>query len=312
MVGQQYNPYQGYPLKQVSDQVWDVYGPTPDYLIAQQFGMRYPNNKKFSLDAFFGAPAELRGPFAQAYSAGKGDLINTYAQLQSADMRKQMAKQIGQDEWDQIASTGDLRMLRADNAKERDAAAIDYYQRGIEDLMAQGAPTNQRNQQWYDQNAMDMGGMPYPGAMQQGGGMGGGGQGYGGQGGGDRMARLAAGGQVDLAATPEGTPFGQGLEEIGEATGRDRLGYENGARIAVLGGRKFRLPDTMMGPSGVNPAYQRALGAVTRENRAERQGRSRQRAESRSQQRKDDEKRAGFAGVWKAVTGMGTPIKKMF
>lgn len=229
MVGQEYNPYQGYPLKQVSDQVWDVYGPTPDYLIAQQFGMMTPNRDKFSLDAFFAANPLLRGPLAQAMAASKGDVIGAYNEINTPDMQDQLRKEIGRTEWDQLAAEGDLRMLAAMTGKEKDQAGMDFYMRGLEDLLAQGAPTSQRNMQQYDYIAERMGGRTYPGAGQT--------PDYGQGSAPDPMADLAGGGGLSRV----------NIQDVGQdKANRDRLGFDAGAgqAYANIGGRRYAVRGT--------------------------------------------------------------------
>lgn len=281
-LGQAYNPSQGYPTKQVSDQVWDLIAPTPDYLIAQQFGAMTPWRDKFSTDAFFAADPLLQGPLAQALAESKGDTIGAFNQLQSDDMRKQLLGEIGRTEWDQIAAQGDLGMKGAITGEEKDQAALDYYMRGLEGLLAGGAPTTQRNMQQYDFIAERMGGRPYPGAGQgypefSGPGFGGGGAGMAGPastaGGSDPLAALAgAGGEL----SPQGSAFGEGIAEIGMDEGPDRLDFSDKGRYAVVGGRRYELPETMAGPMGRNPAYQRALEQVLSEKRERMQGGSRE------------------------------------
>lgn len=172
MVGQQYNPYQGYPTKQVSDQVWDVYGPTPDYLIAQQFGMLYPDADRFSTDAFFGADPMLRGPLAEGLAHAEGDPIEAYNYLQGSGegadgepgFQDRLRKQIGRTEWEALADQGNLASLAAMTSEEEDQAGVDYYNRGLEELLAQGSPSAQRNMGMYDYIAERQGGRPYAGA----------------------------------------------------------------------------------------------------------------------------------------------------
>lgn len=271
-LGQQYNPYQGYPLKQVSDQVWDLIAPTPDYLVAQQFGAMTPWRDDFSTDAFFNADPLLRGPLAQALSETEGDTIGAYNYLQSDDMRKQMLDEIGRTEWNQIAAQGDLGMLGALTSEEKDQAGLDYYMRGLEGLMASGAPTSARNMAQYDMLAERMGGRPYPGA----------GQGYpefsgagfdAGGGGSDPLAALAGSPAYGGQGIPTGgvgdytTGFGEGIVDEGAAEGPDRLDFSGTGRYAIIGGRRLRLPDTMAGPSGRSPAYEQALEMVLKNKR---------------------------------------------
>lgn len=172
LVGQQYNPYQGYPTKQVSDQIWDVYGPTPDYLIAQQFGMLYPDKDRFSTDAFFGADPMLRGPLAEGLAQAEGDPIEAYNYLQGSGegpdgepgFQDRLRQQIGRTEWDALADQGNLASLAAMTSEEEDQAGVDYYNRGLEELLAQGSPSAQRNMGMYDFIAERQGGRPHPGA----------------------------------------------------------------------------------------------------------------------------------------------------
>lgn len=305
-VGQEYNPYQGYPLKQVSDQVWDVYGPTPDYLIAQQFGMMNPNREDFSLDVLFAADPMLRGPLAQALAQNKGDTMGAYDYLQSPDMQENMRQQIGRTEWDQLAAQGDLRSIGAIGGEEKDQAALDYYNRGLEGLLAAGAPTSQRNMQMYDMIAERMGGMPYQGAGQTD--MGFSGPGFG-DGGPDPLADLAGETEepVNLDATRQGTPFGQGMVDVGAAEGDDRIEWRDGKQLAVIGGRTYELPDTMERSGGrVNREYQRALQAVVT-NRRRREWDASDEGQRAARSRSGQDK-SGVARGLRDMLGMGTLI----
>jgi hypothetical protein len=312
LVGQQYNPYQGYPLKQVSDQMWDVYGPTPDYLIAQQYGMMTPNREDFSLDAFFQADPMLRGPMAQALALNKGDTIGAYNEIQGPEMQAQLRDQIGRTEWDQLAyGKGDLASIAASTPEEKDDAAMDYYMRGLESLMAGGAPTSQGAMQQYDMIAERMGGMPYPGAGQteqgfEGPGFAGGAAAGGG--GGDPMAEFVSQGQPwqnpDMSASKEGTPFGEGIMDAGEASGPDRLIDSGDVRYAVIEGRKYALPDTMAGPTGTNPAYQRALRGVLMDKVAPFLTRGGRRRGGEAQYERTGPNRRGAGAATQAAIGM--------
>lgn len=289
-LGQQYNPSQGYPLKQVSDEVWDLIQPTPDYLVAQQFGALTPWKNKFSTDAFFAADPMLRGPLAEALANGKGDTIDAYNYLQSPDFQSHLKNQIGRTEWDQLAAQGNLGIQAAQTPEEMDQAALNYYMQGLEGILAAGAPTTQRNAAQYDWVAERMGGRPYPGAGQDypqfngpgfmdaggGGGMPGGSmpQGGGGPvGGSDPMAALAGspayGGTAQSMVSPTmnradfTTAPGQNAMDLGMASGPDRLAAENGQRFAVIGGHRYAIPETDAGPyGGESPAYQAALHQI--------------------------------------------------
>ncbi len=299
LVGQRYNPYQGYPIKQVSDQMWDVYGPTPDYLVAQQFGMLTPNREKFSVDAFFAANPMLRGPLAQALSLNKGDTIGAYNEVNSPEMQDQLRKEIGRTEWDQIAAEGDLRMLGAITGEEKDQAGLDFYNRGLEDLLAQGAPSSQRLMQQYDYISDRMGGVPNPGAGST--------PSYGGGGGApDPLADLAGGRSgINLDASPTPTGF-DAIQEVGEAEGRDRLEFQDGQRFAIIGGRRFALPGSTVDARGRNPEYQRALQAVV-SNRRTREGEMK-----RDQKKKDTSKAQQGEGFSLRNGPLRTPIAMPF
>lgn len=298
LVGQQYNPYQGYPLKQVSDQIWDVYGPTPDYLIAQMASQMNPNPDQFSTDTFFGGDPLLRGPLAEALANSRGDTIGAYNYLQDPEFTKRLTKQIGRTEWDALAARGDLASLGAVTGEEKDKAALDYYQRGLEDLMAQGAPSRNRQLSNLDYIREREGGLAKPGTGTYPD------SGAGGGGGNDPLGRLAMARGIDLTATPEGTPFGQGLQEVGMGGGPDRLAFENGQRVAVIGGRKFALPDTMAGPTGTNPAYQRGLQAVMLDKRRREAGAKK----DQNKKKNLDEKMSWLGRQWETVRNMGTLI----
>jgi len=278
-LGQQYNPSQGYPTKQVSDQVWDLISPTPDYLVAQQYGALTPWSKDFSTDAFFAADPLLRGPLAEALTHAKGDSIGAYNYLQSDEMRKALLSQIGRTEWNALEDRGNLDVIGAISGEEKDQAALDYYMQGLEGILAGGAPTTQRNAAQYDWVAERMGGRPYPGAGSEypgfeGPGFGGGGGGAapggatGGGAGSDPVAALAgspaySGGSGDELRTP----FGAGIMDTGEAPGPDRLDFSDDQRYAVIGGRRYQLPDTMEGPMASSPAYESALKKVLERRR---------------------------------------------
>lgn len=283
MVGQKYNPYQGYPTKQVSDQVWDVYGPTPDYLIAQLAGMANPQEDEFSLDAFFQADPLIRGPLSEAYSAAEGDTMGAYNELQSPEMQDRMRQQIGRTEWDALQNRGDLRSIAAVTGEEKDDAALNYYQRALEGAMAGGAPTSQRNLQMYDEVAQRFGGRPYPGAGQDVTNFQGPGftpdMGSVPQGEPNRMtdawsnagaqpdkpqslARQALEATPDMDADPMGTDPLAGMMSVGADEGPDRMVYDQGRRFAVVDGKRYELADTAAGPGGTNPYYTNQLRAV--------------------------------------------------
>lgn len=274
VMGQQYNPSQGYPLKQVSDQLWDFYGPTPDYLVAQQFNSQTPWRDEFSTDTFFQADPVVRSIIAEALANSDGDSINAYNYIQGQDdpdteavegmdVQNRLRQEIGRTEWDQLVGQGDLASIAAITPEERDQAAMDYYMRGLEDTLAGGAPTSARNQAQYDQIANRMGGRSYPGAGQ-----------IVGQDGGGAMGSLAQyidqPGQgepaIDLTATPGGVAPGlEGLIPVkgGVAEGTpNHLQFQNGNRYVVLDGQRYQLPDNMAGTDGTNPAYENALAAV--------------------------------------------------
>lgn len=274
-LGQQYNPYQGYPTKQVSDQVWDLISPTPDYLVAQQFGALTPWAKDFSTDAFFAADPLLRGPLAQALAHAKGDSIGAYNYLGSEEFGNSLDAQLDDDVFSQLAQRGNLDIIGAVGDDERKAAALDFYRQGLEDILAAGAPTTQRNAAQYDWVAERMGGRPYPGAgseYPQFGGPGfGGGSGADAGSGSDPLAQLAGSPAYSGGSGAElNTPFGAGIQDVGAATGEDRLDFTDKGRYAVIGGRRYQLPDTMESPElagGNSPAYQRALEDVLEKRR---------------------------------------------
>lgn len=307
LIGQQYNPYQGYPLKQVSDQAWDFYGPTPDYLIAQQFGAMTPWADDFSTDAFFQAEPVVRGGLAQALAETDGDTIGAYNYLQGDEYQKMLADQVGRTEWDQLRGQGDLASIGALTNDERESAAIDYYNRALENVLAGGAPTSARNQAQWDQIAQRMGGRTYPGAGEI---VGQGAQGAGFQqgGGSDPMAELAGQG-VDLSATPDPTPFGEGIQMVGEADRAqgNRLFNDQGARYADIDGVRYQLPDTMEDQYGRNPYYLRQLQSVMTDRRRREFDASDEGREAR--ERRSGSSSSGRKGGWREfLFGRNSPL----
>jgi len=253
LIGQQYNPSQGYPLKQVSDQAWDYYGPTPDYLIAQQASFMTPNREDFSTDSFFAAQPLVRGGLAEALAHGKGDSIEAYNYLQGDDYQKRLRQEIGRTEWDDLVQQGDLRSIAAVGSEERDQAGVDFYNKALEEALTGGAPTSARNQAQWDAIAERMGGRTYPGAGQ-----------IVGQ---DPMAGLAGGGPdyggIDYDATREGAA--PEFEDLGEATGPEYFGQGADGRYAVVDGRRYRInEDSNLGGSS-NPHYNQQLRRVLQE-----------------------------------------------
>jgi hypothetical protein len=210
MIGQQYNPYQGYPTKQVSDQAWDVYGPTPEYLLPQIHNIQNPDAGGFDLDAFFAAQPGLRGPLAEAYTQAEGDPIELYNYLQSNEptetknrkgetvqrpgFQDRLRQEVGATEWADLAEQGNPDIIRAFNKgaspEELDEIALDQYMQGLEGVLAAGSPTTQRAMGEFDYTRQREGFRPAPGTGQeypqfQGAGFGGGG------GGGDALSSLA-------------------------------------------------------------------------------------------------------------------------
>lgn len=61
------------------------------------------------------------------------------------------------------------------------------------------------------------------------------------------------------------TGFGQGLADVGQEAGPDRLDFQGPEHFAVIGGRRYAIPETMADFSGSSPAYQRALSDVLRQ-----------------------------------------------
>jgi len=280
-VGQQYNPYQGYPLKQVSDQIWDVYGPTPDYLIAQMASQMNPNPDQFSNDVFMGADPLLRGPLAEALSNSKGDTIGAYNYLQDPEFVKRLTKQVGRTEWDQLAASGDIGSLAAITGKEKDKAAIGYYQRGLEELLAQGAPSRNRQLGNLDSIREREGGMAKPGTgMYPGDEMGMGG-------GRDPMGDLAIPDRVDIT-------------EAGAGSKRDRMEFSQGQAYANIGGRRYAVQG--------DPLDRLALQRVV----LDRQSRTREDEKTRKSDKKKNDKKAqagrGFLDMLRSGTLVSNPF----
>ena len=183
MVGQQYNPYQGYPTKQVSDQVWDVMGPMDEYLLPQMHKLLNPDAESFDLDTFFQAQPSLRGPLAEAYTEADGDTIKLYNYLQSNEpmesvnaqgedvvtpgFRDRFAKEVGREEWEALARQGYQPIIQAANkgasAEEIDKIAIDALMGQLEGTIAGGAPTSQRAMSQLDYTRQREGFRPAPG-----------------------------------------------------------------------------------------------------------------------------------------------------
>lgn len=237
-VGQQYNPYQGYPTKQVSDQVWDVMGPTPEYLLPQLYNIQNPDAGGFDLDAFFQANPTLKGPLSEAYTRSEGDPIEMYAQLQSNEpiegtnlegetvmrpgIQDRLRQEVGREEWAGLAEQGYKPIIRAVNQgaspEELDDIAMDYYMGGLEDLLAAGSPTTQRAESQLDYTRQREGFRPAPGTGQQ-------------------------------QPAYEGQGFGQpGMGASGGGTGADPLAalaqspqYGGGGEGMSIGGRQFSI-----------------------------------------------------------------------
>ena len=187
MVGQQYNPYQGYPTKQVSDQVWDIYGPTAEYMLPQLYNIENPDAGRFDLDAFFQANPTIQGPLAEAHQQAKGDPIDMYALLQSNQPREsvnakgetvqrpgiqdQLRQEVGRTEWADLAEQGYKPIIQAANRgatpDEMDKIAMDYYMGELEGVLAGGAPTSQRAESELDYTRQREGFRSAPGTGQQ-------------------------------------------------------------------------------------------------------------------------------------------------
>jgi len=186
MVGQQYNPYQGYPTKQVSDQVWDVMGPMDEYLLPQMYNLQNPDAGRFDLDAFFQANPTIQGPIAEAHSQAKGDPIDMYALLQSNEpiqstnmegetiqrpgIQDRLRQEVGRSEWADLAEQGYMPIVQAANRgaspEEMDDIAMDYYMKELEGVLAGGAPTSQRAESELDYVRQREGFRPAPGTGQ--------------------------------------------------------------------------------------------------------------------------------------------------
>jgi len=213
MLGITYNQYQGYPNKIVPDQVMDIYGPTPDYLLPQIYNIQNPDAGGFDLDAFFAAQPGLRGPLAEAYTQAEGDPIELYNYLQSNEptiservnekgevenvsrpgFQDRLRQEVGATEWAELAEQGNPEIIRAFNTgaspEELDEIALDQYMQSLESVLAAGSPTTQRAESQLDYTRQREGFRPAPGTGQeypqfQG-------PGFAGGGGGDPLSALA-------------------------------------------------------------------------------------------------------------------------
>jgi len=187
MVGQDYNPYQGYPNKQVSDQMWDVYGPTPEYLLPQMYNLQNPDAGQFDQDAFFQANPAIQGPLAEALSQGEGNPIEAWAALQNnaasesvntkgetvfqPSIQDRLRGDVGRTEWADLAEQGYMPIIQAANRgsspDEMDKIAMDYYMGELEGVLAGGAPTSQRAESELDYTRQREGFRPAPGTGQE-------------------------------------------------------------------------------------------------------------------------------------------------
>jgi hypothetical protein len=164
----QYNPSQGYPLKKVSDQEWDLMAPTSDSQVSNRVKSTYPWMDAYSQDAFWAADPMLRGPLAEALAASKGDTIDAYDYINSPEYQDALRQQIGKTEWNQLREQGILSEEDLPG-EELDRQALDYYMRGLENLLATGSPTSTRNAGLWDVGSERYGGRPYPGGDPTGG-----------------------------------------------------------------------------------------------------------------------------------------------
>lgn len=291
-----FDPYELFDQAPLSDenllssQLWDLYAPTSDTQAWNRINAAYPNMKGFSVDALLQSDPLIRGVAAQAISeAGTGvdAPFTAYNLLQSDDYQDQLRSMLGRTEWDQIAGRGDIGTLIAEasgDSQATDAAAMEYTNSLLEDFYAQAAPTAARNMGFLDQGQQRFGGRPYPGsdapqfsgpAFSQ----------AGMAGVPDELmnnpayANAPVAGVVDpgmlptaqgdspAAAYSRGSQQmyqGEPILDLGEAeVSKNRiergLGPEGYSTVAVIGGRKFALPDTLPGPGGMSISYMNEL-----------------------------------------------------
>lgn len=288
-----FDPYDFYEQAPLSDenmlssQLWDLYAPTSDTQAWNRINAAYPYMKGFSTDALLQTDPLIRGTVAQAIAeAGSGvdAPFQAYNLLQSDDYQDQLQEMLGTTEWNQIAGRGDIGTLIAQatgDSEATDAAAMDYTNRMIENFYEQAAPTAARNMNMLDEGQQRFGGRPYPG---------GGGQQYTGPAfqspmqGNDPLQALAmspqyanaeVAGVVDANMLPDvgdNEQYSAGSREmygnepildLGKAeVDQNRIvegGPEGYSRVAVIGGRKYALPDTLPGIEGTSISYMREL-----------------------------------------------------
>lgn len=289
-----FDPYAFYDEAPLSDenflssQLWDLYAPTSDTQAWNRINAAYPYLKGFSTDALLQTDPLIRGVAAQAVSeAGTGPYApyRAYDLLQSDDYQGQLQEMLGRTEWDQIAGRGDIGTIIAQatgDSEAIDAASLDYTNRLLENFYEQAAPTAARNLNILDSGQERFGGRPYPGGDVPGFS----GPAFSGAeatGGSDPLQALAmspqyADSQVAGVVDPGMLPQAEGdsaraaysrgsmemfqgepILDFGEAADKtSRIvndGPEGYSRIAVIGGRKYALPDTLPGPSGISKSY---------------------------------------------------------
>ncbi len=282
----------------LSSQLWDLYAPTSDTQAWNRINAAYPYMKGFSTDAFLQSDPLIRGTVGQAMAeAGTGTdaPFVAYNLLQSDDYQKQLQEMLGRTEWNDIANRGDIgtivAMQQGDSAGI-DQAAMDYTNGLVENFYAQAVPSAQRNMGMLDEGQARFGGRPYPGGdapQYSGAGFGGGQMGGGGGGGIDMNAVMAnpayanaeVAGQIDprmlgnmpvapgiaekqYAAGSQAMYGGEPILDLGKAdVAKNRIvenaGPEGYSNVAVIGGRKYALPDTLPGVRGTSISYMEEL-----------------------------------------------------
>lgn len=287
-----FDPYAFYDEMPLSDenalssQLWDLYAPTSDTQAWNRINAAYPNMKGFSVDALLQSDPLIRGIASQAISeAGSGvdAPFTAYNLMQSKDYQDQLRDMLGRTEWNDIMGRGDIGTIIANasgDSKATDQAAMDYTNGLLEDFYSQAAPTAARNMGFLDEGQQRFGGRPYPG---------GGAPQFGGPafsqesmaGVPDMMmsnpayANAGVAGVVDPRMLPQvqgDSPLAQyshgsqamyqgepildlGKADVSKTRVERNLGPEGYSTVAVIGGRKFALPDTLPGPGGTSLSY---------------------------------------------------------
>lgn len=153
---------------QIPEQMYDAVAPRSDHqaniMVNRAMG-GMEGWEGFSNDVLNNIDPNVRPFLAEALDQGKGDYASALAYVNAQDY----GDRIGRTYWDQLAASGpaEIRRALADpnlSGEERDKIAVDYTLSALENGLAQGMPSVNRNMGYQQQLMESVGGRPFDGA----------------------------------------------------------------------------------------------------------------------------------------------------